>query len=129
MLAAIEASRTTVHFSSYVFWSGQIAEAFADAFCEASRRGVEVLLIVDSEGSSSRLDRSLVERLRDAGCRFAWYRRAQWFDVDKYNRRTHRRLLVIDGAVAFTGGAGIADPWRGDARTPQEWRDSHVRVI
>jgi cardiolipin synthase len=89
---------------------------------------VEVRLIVDSEGSSSRLDGALVERLRDAGCRFAWYRRAQWFDVDKYNRRTHRRLLVVDGQTAFTGGVGIADPWLGDARTPHEWRDSHVRV-
>ncbi|MDB4900299.1 MAG: cardiolipin synthase, partial [Gemmatimonadetes bacterium] len=128
MLAAIRASRETVHFSSYVFWSGTIAGQFADAFCDAAQRGVKVRLIVDSEGSSSKLDRALVQRLREAGCRFTWYRRAQWFDVGNYDHRTHRRLLVVDGTVAFTGGAGIADQWLGSASDSGAWRDSHVRV-
>ena len=128
MLSAIAASRSTVHFSSYVFWSGEIATQFAEAFCAAAQRGVRVRLIVDHEGSHARLDAALVAHMRRAGCRFVWYRRAQWFDVVHYNQRTHRRLLVIDGLVAFTGGAGVADQWLGDGDRPTQWRDTHVRV-
>lgn len=128
MLAAIEGSRQTVHFSNYVFWSGLVADSFADALCAAARRGVTVRLIIDRQGSSSKLDQGLVRRLSDAGCHIAWYRRAQWFTVLKYDRRTHRRLLVVDGRVAFTGGVGIADQWAGDGDGPAHWRDTHVRL-
>src|SRR6478672_6043815 len=128
MLEAIRASRSTVHFSSYILWSGEIGERFADAFCDAARRGVVVRMIVDSEGSADDLDKSLVRRLRDAGCRFAWYRPAQWFDVTEYNSRTHRRILVVDGTVGFTGGVGVADLWLGNAEGPANWRDTHARV-
>ena len=128
MLAAIRESRSTVHFSSYILWSGEIAERFGDAFCDAARRGVVVRLLIDSEGSAHQLRAALVQRLRDAGCHFAWYHAAQWFDLTKYNRRTHRRILVVDGAIAFTGGAGIADLWLGDADSPAHWRDTHARV-
>ena len=129
MLDAIRASQSTVHFSSYIFWSGRIAERFVDAFTEAARRGVTVRIVVDSEGSHAKLDSALVARLANAGCRFAWYRRPQWFDLARYNHRTHRRLLIVDGMVAFTGGAGVADQWGGTAANPAEWRDSHVKVV
>ena len=129
MLDAIRASRSTVHFSSYILWSGRIGNRFADAFCDAARRGVVVRIIVDSEGSADELDDSLVRRLRAAGCRFAWYRPAQWFDVTEYNGRTHRRILVIDGTTGFTGGVGVADLWLGNAEGPANWRDTHARVV
>jgi Phosphatidylserine/phosphatidylglycerophosphate/cardiolipin synthases and related enzymes len=128
MLAAIAGSTSTVHFSSYILWSGRIAERFVDAFCEAATRGVRVRLIVDEEGSHGKLAPSLVARLRAAGCRLVWYRRAQWYDIARYNQRTHRRLLVVDGAVGFTGGVGVADQWLGNAEGPESWRDVHVRV-
>lgn len=128
MLSAIAASTSTVHFSSYILWSGRIAEQFADAFCDAAKRGVCVRLIVDEEGSHHKLQASLVARLRAAGCRLVWYRRARWFDITKYNRRTHRRLLVVDGTIGFTGGVGVADQWLGNAEGPASWRDTHVRV-
>lgn len=128
MLDAIRGSRSSVHFSSYILWSGEIADRFVDAFCDAARRGVVVRLVVDSEGSAKRLDAGLVRRLRDAGCHFAWYRPAQWFDLIKYDSRTHRRILVVDGMVGFTGGVGIADPWLGDAEGPEHWRDTHARI-
>lgn len=128
MLAAIRESRSTVHFSSYILWSGELAERFGDAFCDAARRGVTVRLLIDSEGSADELDAALVQRLRDAGCRFAWYRAAHWFDLTRYDRRTHRRILVIDGSTAFTGGAGVADLWLGNADSPAHWRDTHARV-
>jgi cardiolipin synthase len=69
-----------------------------------------------------------VRRLRDAGCRVAWYRGAQWFNLLHYDQRTHRRQLIIDGRLAFTGGAGIADQWAGDADGPGHWRDTHVQL-
>lgn len=129
MLAAIRASRSTVHFSTYIMWSGAIAEQFADAFCDAARRGVTVRIIVDSEGSADRLDADVVRRLREHGCHFAWYRKARWFDLVKYNHRTHRRILVVDATVAFTGGVGVADQWLGNAEGPEHWRDTHARVV
>jgi cardiolipin synthase len=88
-----------------------------------------VRIIVDSEGSSDDLDGDDVRRLRDAGCHFAWYRRAHWFDLTKYNRRSHRRILVVDGTIGFTGGVGIADQWEGHAENDAHWRETHARVI
>jgi cardiolipin synthase len=128
MLAAIGAATTTVHFVSYIVWRGAIAEQFLAAFCAAAHRGVVVRVVADSEGSSDHFDKHMVERLRSAGCHFAWYRRAHWFDVTKYNRRSHRRILVVDGTVGFTGGVGVADQWMGNAATPEQWRDTHARV-
>jgi cardiolipin synthase len=128
MLAAIGAATNTVHFVSYIIWEGIIAEQFIAAFCDAARRGVVVRVVADSEGSSDRLDKKQVQRLRDAGCHFAWYRRAHWFDFTKYNRRSHRRILVVDGIVGFTGGAGVADQWMGTAANEKQWRDTHARI-
>ena len=128
MLAAIRGSTTTVHFSSYILWSGAIAEQFIDAFVAAARRGVIVRVMLDSEGSSTRVPDSVVHRLREAGCHFAWYRRAVWYDVTHYDRRTHRRLLIVDGVVGFTGGVGVADEWLGNASDASQWRETHARV-
>lgn len=128
MLSAIAASRETVHLSSYVMWSGAIADAFVAALCATARRGVTVRLIVDRQGSGRKLDPAVVQRLRDAGCHVAWYRRAKWFDLLHYDQRTHRRLLIVDGRVAFTGGVGIADQWQGNADAPDHWRDTHVQL-
>lgn len=128
MLDAIGLSRSSIHFSSYIFWSGEIGERFVTAFCEAAHRGVVVRIVVDSEGSSTRLDAALVRRLREAGCHFAWYRPAQWFDVGQYDNRTHRRILVVDGMIGFTGGVGVADFWLGNGDDPAHWRDTHARI-
>ena len=127
MLDAIASSSSSIHFSSFVFRGGVIGTQFADAFIAAARRGVVVRLVVDRDGSKQ-LPRDIVQRLREAGCQFAWFRRAQWYDWGKYNRRTHRRLLVIDGCIAFTGGLGISDEWLGHAQDPRHWRDTHIRV-
>ena len=128
MLEAIRSSRTSVHFSSYILWSGTIAEQFIEAFCHAARRGAVVRVMLDSEGSSGRVDDSVVRRLRDAGCHFAWYRKAVWYDFTHYDRRTHRRLLIVDGVVGFTGGVGVADQWLGSASNAAQWRETHARV-
>lgn len=127
MLAAIRDSKSTVHFSTYIFWAGRIPDLFADALCDAAQRGVTVRLVMDSEGSAP-ISKAVVKRLSDAGCSVAWFRRIRWFDFTRYNRRTHRRILVVDGVVGFTGGVGIADEWGGRGDRPGCWRDTHVRI-
>ena len=127
MIAAICGSRETVHFSTYVFWRGTVAQQFAELFCETARRGVMVRIVLDSEGADSTPD-ELVTQMREAGCKVAWYGKARWYTWMRYNRRTHRRLLIVDGELAYTGGVGIADEWAGDADSPKHWRDTHVRL-
>ncbi len=127
MLDAIAKARSSVHFSTYIFEPGRVPEEFASAFADAAKRGAEVRIILDRHGSK-KIPAPLVQRMKDAGCDVRWFRRAQWYDWEKYNRRTHRRLLVIDGEVGFTGGVGIADQWDGNGDGPSHWRDCHVRV-
>ncbi len=127
MLAAIAGAQSTVHFSTYVFWDGIIPDTFADAFSAAARRGITVRVILDSEGSSP-MKKAVATRMRSAGVRVSWFHRARWYDWARYNRRTHRRLLIVDGTAAFTGGVGIADEWSGHAQSAKHWRDTHVRI-
>ncbi|CAN5320309.1 phospholipase D-like domain-containing protein [soil metagenome] len=127
MLAAIAGAQSTVHFSTYVFWDGTIPDTFADAFSAAAQRGTTVRVVLDSEGSSP-MKKAVAARMRSAGVHVSWFHRARWYDWARYNRRTHRRLLIVDGTVAFTGGVGIADEWSGHAQSDKHWRDTHVRV-
>lgn len=127
MFAAIRNSRETVHFSTYVYWAGVIPDQLAALFCETARRGVTVRIVLDSEGADS-ISHAVVDEMRAAGCYVALFRRINWYAWMRYNRRTHRRLLIVDGAVGFTGGVGIADEWAGHAQGPANWRDTHARI-
>lgn len=127
LLEAIAAARQTIHFSTFVYEAGEIPTLFAQAFSAKATRGVEVRIVLDRRGCK-KIPRELVASMRNAGCRVAWFRGIRWYDWTRYNHRTHRKLLVIDGEVAFTGGVGIADEWGGDADAPTHWRDSHVRI-
>ena len=127
MLAAITAARSTVHFSTYVYWAGGVPKTFAAALSDAARRGVIVRLVLDSEGTEP-MPKELIDQMRSAGCTIAWFRRAQWHNWTKYNHRTHRRLLIVDGSIGFTGGVGIADEWAGHGQSAANWRDTHVRL-
>ena len=127
MLEAIAAATETIDFSCYIYWPGEITEQFTDAFCERARAGVEVNVLLDAWGSA-RHDRRQVDRLARAGATVAFFRTPRWYTLDKLNHRMHRRLLVVDGRVAFTGGVGIADVWTGDAQDPAHWRETDVRV-
>jgi len=127
MLAAIHASQSTIHFSTYVYWAGAVPREFAKALSDAAQRGVMVRLVLDSEGTEA-MPIELVNQMCAAGCKVTWFRRMQWFDWMKYNHRSHRRLLIVDGTIGFTGGVGIADEWAGHAQSPSHWRDTHVRL-
>jgi cardiolipin synthase len=128
MLAAIDAAKATVNLESYIFWSGTIGDRFRDALAAAARRGVAVRVLVDGVGSGRKLSDVDVRAMQQAGCLVEFYHRVRPWMLDTFNNRTHRRLLVVDGRVGFTGGAGIADVWLGDADSPSHWRETQVRA-
>ncbi|NEX62047.1 cardiolipin synthase [Noviherbaspirillum galbum] len=127
MLDAIRAARTTITFETYIYWSGEVGRRFADALRERARAGVKVHVLLDWVGSS-KMDDSLLQAMRADGVQVARYHQPKWYNLSRLNNRTHRKLLVVDGRVAFTGGVGIADKWSGNAQDENHWRDSHFRV-
>ena len=127
MLAAIKSARKTVTFETYIYWSGRIGKEFADALADRARSGVRVHVLVDWVGSS-RMDSKYLDTMKKAGVEIEKYHPPRWYTLHKLNKRTHRKLLVIDGGVGFTGGVGIADEWDGNAEDPAHWRDTHFRL-
>ena len=127
MLQAIGAARSSIDMETYIYWSGSVGYQFATALAAKAREGVEVRVLVDWLGSLP-FDENLIHIMTGAGVRFQRYRPVYWYTLDRVNNRTHRKLLIVDGRVAFTGGFGIADNWLGDARNPNEWRDTHYRI-
>ena len=129
MLAAISSARRTVNFEAYIFWSGEVGTRFLDALAERAAHGVAVRVLLDAVGSSGRhLKASDVDGLRRAGCRVEFFHSYKPWMIWVLNHRNHRRVLVVDGTVGFTGGVGFADQWRGDADSHEHWRDTQVRV-
>lgn len=127
MLAAIDAARHSITLETYIYWSGEIGRRFATALAERARAGVKVHVLLDWVGSN-RIDSMYLEQMQAAGVQVTRYNKPHWHDLDRVNNRTHRKLLIVDGKVGFTGGVGIADQWIGDAATPEQWRDTHYRV-
>lgn len=127
MLEAIRQAHRYVEFVSYVYWTGQIAEKFAHALADKAREGVAVRVLLDSYGAKP-MPQELIEVMDSAGVEIRWFRPLGRLKLWKNDHRTHRKLLICDGRVGFTGGVGIAKEWQGDARYPQEWRDTHFQV-
>jgi cardiolipin synthase len=128
MLAAIRAARRTINFEAYIFYSDKIGHEFRDALCERARAGLEVRVLLDGIGSSWKLDNSDVQMLKNAGCKFAYYHPLLSWRIDRTNRRSHRRVMVVDGRLGFTGAIGFADEWLGHAQDAKHWRDMEARV-
>ena len=129
MTAAIESAQEAIDFSSYIYWTGgPTIAAFGEALRERAAAGVEVSILLDAFGSAVKIDHSLVERWREAGAQVEFFRPPHWYQLNKVNNRLHRRLLIIDGHVGFTGGVGVGEEWTGDAQDPDHWRETHVRV-
>jgi len=127
MLEAIRSASKTITFETYIYWSGEIGREFAQALSERARHGVKVHVLLDWVGSQ-KMDEESLAAMREAGVEVEKYRPVKWYTLSKLNNRTHRKLLVIDGAIGFTGGVGIADKWTGNAQDPDHWRDTHFRV-
>ncbi|GAC1317862.1 MAG: phospholipase D-like domain-containing protein [Acidimicrobiales bacterium] len=127
MLAAIDEAEHTIDFLTYVYWSGDVAEQFARKLAARAREGVRVRVLLDAVGSAP-MDTALITEMEEAGAQVARFRPVSALHLGKVDHRTHRKVLVCDEEVAFTGGVGIADEWKGSARNEHEWRDTHFRV-
>jgi cardiolipin synthase len=127
MLGAIRAARWRVNFLTYIYSPGEVADLFTDALADAGRRGVEVNVVVDAFGASDIPDEH-VKRLEEAGASVGHYRPVRWYSIQESNYRNHRKILVVDGETAFTGGVGVADHWLGRAQDKEHWRDSQFRI-
>ena len=128
MLQAIRSAQHAVNFAAYILDSDEIGHQFRDAFCERAQNGVEVRLLLDGIGSAWNLDNSDVRMLRKAGCKFSYYHPTASWRADRTNRRSHRRILVVDGKVGFTGSAGFGIRWAGHAEDKNHWRDLQARM-
>lgn len=128
MLAAIRDAKQTINFESYIYWSGDIGKQFADALAEQARAGVQVHVMLDWVGSA-KMDKSLSDEMTRAGVEVYRFHPPTWYDLGRLNNRTHRKLLIVDGVVGFTGGVGIAPTWTGHSQDPDHWRDSHFQVL
>jgi len=126
-LVAIRAARRTITYEQYFWHEGRVATEFVDAFTERCRAGVAVHILLDGFGAL-RISRASTSRLRDAGCAVAVFRPLRIPVPARVDNRNHRRVLVVDGRVGFTGGAGLSDKWEGNGRSPEHWRDTGVRV-
>mgnify|MGYP006316504731 FL=1 len=127
MLAAIQGAKKSITFETYIYWSGDIGKQFADALSERARTGVRVHVLLDWVGSA-KMDESYLTEMKEAGVQIEKFHKPHWYNLARLNNRTHRKLLVVDGQVGFTGGVGIAPHWMGNAQDPDHWRDSHYLV-
>jgi cardiolipin synthase A/B len=127
MLEAIGEAQRTIDLLTFVYWQGGIGTRFADALSDKAGSGVRVRVLLDAWGASS-IEPDLVSEMEDAGVRVRWFRPLHRLQPTKVNHRTHRKVMIVDEETGFTGGVGIADEWKGDARNEDEWRDTHFRV-
>ncbi|MFE9249672.1 phosphatidylserine/phosphatidylglycerophosphate/cardiolipin synthase family protein [Streptomyces sp. NPDC007088] len=127
MLDAIAGARHTIDMMTFVYWRGDIAARFAEALAERAGAGVRVRLLLDGFGCRT-IEPGLLDLMERAGVVISWFRKPLLISPLKQNHRCHRKALVVDERLAFTGGVGIAEEWCGDARNEHEWRDTHVEV-
>ena len=127
MLKAIREAEHTITFETYIYWSESIGKEFSDALCERARAGVKVHVLLDFIGSM-KMDNAAMDAMKAAGVKFERFHKPVWWKFTKLNNRTHRKVLVVDGKIGFTGGVGIADQWRGNGQDKAHWRDTHFRV-
>jgi len=127
MLEAIRSARRSITLEAYIFWSGSVGAAFAEALSERARAGVATHVLLDAMGSQ-KLGEETIDSMRSAGVQVVKFRPLRWYTLDRVNHRTHRKLLIVDGRVGFTGGLGIADLYLGHAQDEEHWRDAQFRA-
>jgi cardiolipin synthase A/B len=127
MLEAIRDAKKTINLEFYIYWDGEIGRKFAEVLAEKSRSGVAVKVVLDAVGSAQ-MSEDLISFMQRNGIDVEWYHPIRWYTLSRANHRTHRKLLIVDGRIGFSGGVGIADNWLGDADNPEHWRDTMIRV-
>ena len=127
MLEEIARAKHSITIEAYIYWAGEIGLKFAHALAAAAERGVRVKILLDAVGSST-VGNEILQILEKGGCHVAWYNPFRWNHLRRINNRTHRKSLIVDGRIGFTGGAGIADHWTGDAHDDKHWRDLQIRI-
>lgn len=127
MLDAIRGAKKTITMENFIFRSGKLSAQLVPLLVEKAQAGLQVHVIMDSMGCS-KLEQSELDQLEKAGVQFVKYNRTEWHKLLRVNHRDHRKMLVVDGVVGFTGGACLADEWMGNAETKEQWRDTHFRV-
>ena len=126
MLDAIRQAQRRISFETYIYEDGVVGDQFTREFVAAAQRGVTVRVVLDA--FASKLSKASQQRLADAGVQIVWFNTLRPWTLEEANYRTHRKVLVVDGEVAFTGGLGISDQWLGHAQSPEHWRDTQVKV-
>lgn len=128
MLQAIQNATQSIDFLTFVYWKGGIANQFAEALSKKAKEGLQVRVLLDAYGALP-MKNSLEKMMLDAGVQLVWFRPLVRWKVWKTDNRTHRKILICDNEIAFTGGVGIAEEWEGNAQNPSEWRDTHFKII
>jgi len=126
MLTAIDEAEHSITFETYEFWGPESAGRFAEALAAASDRGVKVHALLDYVGSV-RASTDKFDLMTEAGVELIRWRKPSWYQLSRFNHRTHRKLMVVDGHTGFTGGSNIADDWIADEDGPG-YRDNHFRL-
>ena len=128
LLEAIRSAHNTVTFEAYIFHEGKVADEIVEALVDRCHAGVRVSMLLDAHGADGLPDR-YIEALKTAGCAIvANFRPLRLWSLERTNKRNHRRIVVVDGRLGFTGGYGIDDTWNGDGRTDGHWRETNVRL-
>lgn len=127
MLDAVKGAQRRISFETYIYNEGTVGRQFTDAFIAAAKRGVQVHIVVDAMGSS-KIPKEWRESLRAAGVKVGEFGQTKWYAIEELNYRTHRKILVVDGRVGFTGGVGLDDQWLGNAQDKDHWRDTMVQI-
>jgi cardiolipin synthase len=127
MLADIAAATKSVHLETFVWCAGQLENQITDALCERARAGVKVRMLRDALGGS-RASKGAIERLSKSGVSVSGYCEPRWWNIGRFNNRTHRKLLIVDGRIGYTFGHGVSDQWLGQAEDPEHWRDTAIRL-
>ena len=127
MMKDLESAKESIHFETYVWWSGELPARLGELLSRKAREGVIVRVLVDASGSS-RGDDSVFEGMEQAGVKLARFGPFRLSNLGHWNKRDHRKLTIIDGRIGYVSGHGVADEWKGDARSKDEWRDTAARL-
>ncbi|HEY9420342.1 MAG TPA: phospholipase D-like domain-containing protein [Thermoanaerobaculia bacterium] len=127
LFEAIANARETVHFETYVWWSGDVCDQVAEAFAAKAREGVEVRVMVDAMGGM-KMKSYQRDLMKEAGVKLVRYHPLRLADLGQLNKRTHRKVAVFDGRMAFINGHGISRLWTGNGEDKEHWRDTGVKL-